>query len=82
MSCAGVAAPQDVVAAVAVEVADADDCQLVDDADQRIGVVADEAAIGLAEPVGQLPVVVAPQDVVAAVAVEVADAGDVPAGRR
>ena len=48
---------------------------------QRIGGIVGEAAVGLAEPVGHPAVVVAPQDVVAAVAVEVADAGHLPAGR-
>ena len=39
-----------------------------------VGIVADEASVGLAEPVGEGAVAVAPEDVVAAVAVEVAGA--------
>ena len=42
--------------------------------------VPDEGAVGLGQPLGHRADVVAPQDVVAAVAVEVAAAGDLPVG--
>ena len=46
-----------------------------------VGVVVSEPAIGLAEPVGDGAIVVAPQDIVAAIAVEVADGGHLPGQR-
>ena len=71
---ARIVAPQDVVAAVAVEVAGAGDVPAGRDVAPAVGVIAGEAAIGLAEPLADGAAVVAPQDVVAPVAVEIAGA--------
>ena len=69
--------PQDVVDRVAIEVADANDMPAQSGTVVEIGAVADEAAIGLAEPVGHLAAdVVTPQNIGDAVAIEVAGADD------
>ena len=52
-------------------------CQSLSSGNVGVG-VADKAAVRLAEPLADQAIVVAPQDVVAAVAVEVAGAGDMP----
>ena len=78
---AAVAAPQDIVAVVAVEVAGRDDVPAGRDLAVGRRIVGDEAAVGLAEPVAHRAAVAAPQYVAAPVAVEVARGGDVPAGR-
>src|SRR5688572_21441314 len=71
---------QQVVAAVAVEVADAGHLPAGVEAVSRNRMVAEEASIGLAEPVGDRAIVVPKQQVVATVAIEVAHSGHVPAG--
>ena len=82
VTVAVVVAPQDVGHAVAVEVAGADDVPVGDDIDVEVRAVAGEAAVRLAQPVGDGAVVGAPQDVGLAVAVEVAGAGHLPVGSR
>src|SRR5215218_4264502 len=73
-----VLAQHQVVEPVTVEVADAGDVPVEARVDVEVSDVADEGAVGLAEEVGDGAAVVAPQDVVIAVAVEVAGADDVP----
>src|SRR5690348_6770857 len=70
--------PQDVVAAVAVEVADLDRRPLRVDVIVGVGEIAREAAVGIAEPVGHLTIVASPQNIVAVVAIEIAHTDDVP----
>src|SRR6185369_269172 len=78
---AAVVAPEDIVLAVPVEVAGADHVPVRRDAREGIGVVAGKAARRLAEPFREPPIVIAPNDVVLAVAVEVAGSRHMPAGR-
>ena len=72
--------PQDVADAVAVEVADSGYAPPGGDKIVRMGGVSGKAAGHGAEPVDHPPGVGHPQDVAAAVAVEVADAGHVDRG--
>src|SRR6187200_3048489 len=68
--------PQDIVAAIAVDVAGADDLPASVELVGGIGVVG-EGTASLAEPLGEMPCLIAPQDIAPAVAVEiVADVGD------
>src|SRR5688500_3179980 len=78
---AGVAAPQYVVEPVAIVVADRCHLPAVRNTCKSVGIISGEPAIGGAQPVAKVTAVAAPQNVVAAIAVEVAGAGDVPAGR-
>jgi hypothetical protein len=63
-----------------VEVAGSADGPGGADMAQRIGIVDRELAVPTAEPVADRPVIAAPEDVGEAVAVEIADADDVPTG--
>ena len=65
-----VVAPQNVAAAVAVEVAGARDMPAVVQLNVGVG-IAGETAVRLAKPVGHKAIVVAPQNVASAVAVEI-----------
>ena len=74
-------APEDVVAAVAVVVAGLHDLPAIGQDCPAVGVIADEAAVGLGEPGRERAVVPAPDEIIAVVAVEVAGALDAPAVR-
>src|SRR5215218_10580112 len=77
-----VLAQHQVVEPVTVEVADAGYVPVEARVDVEVSDVADEGAVGLAEEVGDGAAVVAPEDVVIAVAVEVAGPCDVPVEAR
>ena len=63
--------PQNVVAAIAVEIARAGDMPAGRNIGQRNARIVDEPAIGRPQPVGQQAIVVAPQNVAAPVAVKI-----------
>ena len=75
---AGIVLPQDVGIAVAVEVAGAKDVPVGRDGLAGAGEVIAEAAVELAEPLGDHAFVAAPDQVFKVVAVEVAHPDDVP----
>src|SRR5687767_998681 len=74
-------APQDVVAAVAVEIAGTDDLPVVGYRNESYRSVILKAAAGRCELVDNSSIVIAPENVVAAVAVEIAGAHHMPVGR-
>ena len=73
--------PQDVVAAVPVEVTCANNVPVRRGRDGEIGPIVEEGAVALAEPFGDYPSVASPQDVSSTVSVEIARTDDLPIGR-
>src|SRR5688572_16512398 len=71
-------APEDVIAPIAVVVADGFDVPYVAHGGVAVVAVVDDTAIGRAEEGEHRAIVVAPQDIVAAVPVEIAGAGNMP----
>ena len=71
-------APQDVIAAITVEVAGSNDLPRSARIDEHVSAVVGKTAVGLAEPLRDRAIIMTPENVVTTVTVEIACSGNVP----